>query len=172
MRMHTLKFSQDIAKKCSALNRPDGAPMSLNRYKGNYIFWIAIFNNIKNLFDYFFLTAINFLNFVRYKNILPYDHTRITLKEAFIYPGTEDEKCDYVNASWITNSDGGQANGNKSSSTKTRKVPDPCSNISFMACQGPTPVTCHYHLQLIHEQRADIVVMLTRLVEVAGQGTF
>ena len=34
-RMHTLKFSQDIAKKCSALNRPDGAPMSLNRYKGN-----------------------------------------------------------------------------------------------------------------------------------------
>ena len=35
MRMHTLKFSQDIAKKCSALNRPDGAPMSLNRYKGN-----------------------------------------------------------------------------------------------------------------------------------------
>ena len=39
-----------------------------------------------------------------------------------------------------------------------------------MACQGPTPVTCHYHLQMIHEQRADIVVMLTRLVEVAGQG--
>ena len=31
MRMHTLKFSQDMAKKCSALNRPDGAPMSLNR---------------------------------------------------------------------------------------------------------------------------------------------
>ena len=38
MRMHTLKFSQDIAKKCSALNRPDGAPMSLNRYRGNYTF--------------------------------------------------------------------------------------------------------------------------------------
>ena len=32
-RMHTLKFSQDMAKKCSQLNRPDGAPMSLNRYK-------------------------------------------------------------------------------------------------------------------------------------------
>lgn len=35
MRMHTLKFSQDVAKKCSALNRPDGAPMSLNRYTGH-----------------------------------------------------------------------------------------------------------------------------------------
>ena len=31
-RMHTLKFSQEVAKKYSALNRPDGAPMSLNRY--------------------------------------------------------------------------------------------------------------------------------------------
>ena len=31
MRMHTLKFSQAIAKKNSSLNRPDGAPMSLNR---------------------------------------------------------------------------------------------------------------------------------------------
>lgn len=123
------------------------------------------------LFD-FFSRIYQFWTFVRYKNILPYDHTRITLKEAFIYPGTEDEKCDYINASWITNSDGGQSNGNKSNSTRTRKLPDPCSNISFMACQGPTPVTCHYHLQMIHEQRADIVVMLTRLVETAGQGIF
>ena len=31
-RMHALKFSQDMAKKCSQLNRPDSAPMSLNRY--------------------------------------------------------------------------------------------------------------------------------------------
>ena len=168
MRMHTLKFSQDIAKKCSALNRPDGAPMSLNRYKGEFLFLITL----KKIFFYLIIFADTypFWTFTRYKNILPYDHTRITLKEAFIYPGTEDEKCDYVNASWITNSDGKEANGNKSNSTKTRKVPDPCSNISFMACQGPTPVTCHYHLQMIHEQRADIVVMLTRLVEVAGQG--
>ena len=82
------------------------------------------------------------------------------------------EKCDYINASWITNSDAKKPNGNKSSSTRTQKIPDPCSNISFMACQGPTPVTCHYHLQMIHEQRADIVVMLTRLVETAGQGIF
>ena len=42
MRMHTLKFSQDIAKKCSALNRPDGAPMSLNRYKGEFLFLIPL----------------------------------------------------------------------------------------------------------------------------------
>ena len=42
MRMHTLKFSQDIAKKCSALNRPDGAPMSLNRYKGEFLFLITL----------------------------------------------------------------------------------------------------------------------------------
>ena len=31
-RMHSLKFSQDIAKKYSNMRKPDGAPMSLNRY--------------------------------------------------------------------------------------------------------------------------------------------
>ena len=32
MRLHTLKFGQEIAKKYSSLNRPDGKVMSLNRY--------------------------------------------------------------------------------------------------------------------------------------------
>ena len=32
MRLHTLKFGQETAKKNSALNRPDGKVMSLNRY--------------------------------------------------------------------------------------------------------------------------------------------
>ena len=53
MRMHTLKFSQDIAKKCSALNRPDGAPMSLNRYKGEFLFLITL----KKLFFYLIIFA-------------------------------------------------------------------------------------------------------------------
>jgi protein tyrosine phosphatase len=41
-----------------------------------------------------------------------------------------------------------------------------------MVSQGPTPFTIHHHLQMIHEQKVDVVVMLTRLVETAGQGVF
>ena len=39
-----------------------------------------------------------------------------------------------------------------------------------MACQGPLPNTCVDHLQMIHEQKVDIVVMLTRLEEALAKG--
>ena len=45
-----------------------------------------------------------------------------------------------------------------------------CPHISFMACQGPLPNTCVDHLQMIHEQKVDIVVMLTRLEEALAKG--
>ena len=46
----------------------------------------------------------------------------------------------------------------------------PCKNVSFLASQGPTKLTNHHYLQMIHEQKADAIVMLTRLVETIGQG--
>ena len=48
----------------------------------------------------------------------------------------------------------------------------PCKNVSFLASQGPTKLTNHHYLQMIHEQKADAIVMLTRLVETVGQGMF
>ena len=93
----------------------------------------------------------------RYNNILPYDHTRIKLVNPL-------DGCDYINANWITTA---QAKDEKST---TSSVSQPCSNISFMASQGPLPNTCSHHLQMIHEQKIDIVVMLTRLLEQHGQG--
>ena len=40
--------------------------------------------------------------------------------------------------------------------------------VTFLAAQGPTADTCVHHLQLIHEQEVDIVVMLTKLEESQG----
>ena len=105
---------------------------------------------------------LSLLNNFRYTNILPYDHTRVELTEPL-------DGVDYINASWITNAMPRDCNGhilrlNSASESAS------CSNISFMACQGPLPHTCSHHLQLIHEQKIDIVVMLTRLVEGVGKG--
>ena len=68
---------------------------------------------------------------------------------------------DYINASWM--------NADHSEDLKKDMYPtlknDVCSNISFMSCQGPLPNTCDRHLQLIFEQKIDVVVMLTQLEE-------
>ena len=96
-------------------------------------------------------------------NILPYDHTRVQIKDPL-------DGCDYINASWITHAaPPTDCNGDITGSDNASEI-TPCSNISFMACQGPLPHTCAHHLQMIHEQKIDVVVMLTRLVEGVGQG--
>ena len=119
-------------------------------------------------FTTFFIKKL--IIYYRYKNILPYDHSRIQLKDKIALP-IQNSDCDYINASWITKTkDAKEANG-RSSASNRNTVNSTCSNISFMACQGPTPFTIHHHLQMIHEQKADVVVMLTRLVETAGQST-
>ena len=64
--------------------------------------------------------------------------------------------CDYVNASWITF---GKHNKDV-----------PCSNISFMACQGPTQQTAPHHWQTIFENNVDIIIMLTKFREKKDKG--
>ena len=103
----------------------------------------------------------------RWKNILPYDHTRIKLMDQITL--FDDEKCDYINASWLTTASSKESNGQPAKRNKTTPM-TPCSNISFMSCQGPTPITLAHHLQMIYEQKADIVVMLTKLIESTNQG--
>ena len=107
--------------------------------------------------------------FFRYENILPYDHTRIQLKEEI---EIGEETCDYINASWITMTDEIQKIANPSGTRKPIAPTGPCKDVSFLASQGPTKLTNPHFLQMIHEQKVDAIVMLTRLVETVGQGIF
>uniref|UniRef100_A0A8C6V1B3 protein-tyrosine-phosphatase n=1 Tax=Neogobius melanostomus TaxID=47308 RepID=A0A8C6V1B3_9GOBI len=74
----------------------------------------------------------------RYRDVLPYDDTRVVLK------GQED----YINASHIT------------------MVP-PMSGVClrYVAAQGPLPQTCAHFWQSVWEQRVHTVIMLTTLTE-------
>ena len=108
--------------------------------------------------------------FFRYKNILPYDHSRIKLLDKI--EEIDDGNCDYLNGSWITTADHRIESDGTDMTVPDNKASSnaPCSNISFLATQGPTAVTVQHQLQMIHQEKVDLVVMLTRLIEAAGQG--
>ncbi|XP_077976619.1 uncharacterized protein LOC120336141 [Styela clava] len=72
----------------------------------------------------------------RYKNILPYDSTRVVLSAK----GDED----YINASYIHG-------------YETRK--------KFIASQGPLPATVNDFWRMVIEQKCAVIVMLTGLME-------
>ncbi|XP_042345751.1 tyrosine-protein phosphatase non-receptor type 3 [Plectropomus leopardus] len=74
----------------------------------------------------------------RYKDVLPYDATRVVLQ------GPED----YINASHIT-------------------VAPPVSGVClrYVAAQGPLPQTCTHFWQTVWEQQTHTVIMLTTLTE-------
>ena len=64
--------------------------------------------------------------------------------------------ADYINASYITG-DGFEDMLDEN----VRDDPDDpsrWSNINFIACQGPLPETTVHHLQMIFENKIDIVV--------------
>lgn len=76
----------------------------------------------------------------RYPEIVPYDHARVVLNELSNAAGS-----DYINASSITDHDP--------------------RNPAYIATQGPLPHTAPDFWQLIWEQGAVVIVMLTRLTE-------
>ena len=76
----------------------------------------------------------------RYKDILPYDTTRVRLQPA---PGPEGN--DYVNACHIE--------------------PLAPGSPRYICSQGPTPATIGDFWKLVKQQRARIIVMVTNLVE-------
>ncbi|GFO07585.1 receptor-type tyrosine-protein phosphatase kappa [Plakobranchus ocellatus] len=77
----------------------------------------------------------------RYKNIIPYDHSRVLLSTG---PGT-DKHDDYINASYIKGYNKEQQ--------------------AFIAAQGPNATILDDFVRMIWEKRVDRVVMLTNLVE-------
>ncbi|RXN13568.1 tyrosine- phosphatase non-receptor type 4-like isoform X1 [Labeo rohita] len=74
----------------------------------------------------------------RYRDISPYDTTRVVLK------GTDD----YINANFIN-----------------MEIPGKGEVKRYIACQGPLPGTCSDFWQMVWEQSAALVVMLTTQVE-------
>ncbi|XP_066202660.1 tyrosine-protein phosphatase non-receptor type 4 isoform X4 [Saccopteryx leptura] len=74
----------------------------------------------------------------RYRDISPYDATRVVLK------GNED----YINANYIN-----------------MEIPSSSIINQYIACQGPLPHTCTDFWQMTWEQGSSMVVMLTTQVE-------
>ncbi|KAH9492069.1 hypothetical protein Btru_026744 [Bulinus truncatus] len=75
----------------------------------------------------------------RYKNICPYDHSRVHLEI-----NTERKEMDYINASYIRGFN---------------------EEVKFIATQGPQKATLIDFIRMLWEQRTEVVVMLTDLVE-------
>lgn len=74
----------------------------------------------------------------RYRDCIPYDHTRIQLTN------DDDEDGDYINASKITDSD---------------------PKCRYIATQGPLPNTTNAFWQMVWEQSASVIVALCRPIE-------
>ncbi|CAL8327342.1 unnamed protein product [Boreogadus saida] len=72
----------------------------------------------------------------RYKNIVPFDSTRVTL----------GQDGGYINANFIT------------MAVKDESYP-------FIACQGPLPTTLGDFWQMVWEQKANVIAMMTQEVE-------
>ncbi|XP_055884587.1 receptor-type tyrosine-protein phosphatase alpha-like [Biomphalaria glabrata] len=77
----------------------------------------------------------------RYKNICPYDHSRVHL-----LINTGKKEGDYINASYIRDNN---------------------DKVKFIASQGPNKAVLNDFIRMLWEQHVDIVVMLTNLVEEA-----
>ncbi|CAK5075185.1 unnamed protein product [Meloidogyne enterolobii] len=75
----------------------------------------------------------------RFTNILPYDHSRVKLKQT-----DDDDGSDYVNASYI---------------------PGFNSRREFIAAQGPLPSTRDHFWRLVWEQQVPAIIALTKCVE-------
>ena len=100
----------------------------------------------------------------RFTNIQPYDFNRVKLKNKI-------DGMDYINASHITGEQARHPDNVGSIDIIDDDVKDDkensarFSNINFIASQGPLPNTITHHLQMLHENKVDIVVMLTNLKE-------
>ncbi|XP_013415221.1 receptor-type tyrosine-protein phosphatase kappa isoform X1 [Lingula anatina] len=75
----------------------------------------------------------------RFKNILPYDHSRIVLDKL-----PDDPQSDYINANYI--------DGYKRSN-------------AFIAAQGPKPNTVNDFWRMVWQVDSPLIVMVTRIVE-------
>ncbi|KAF5288720.1 hypothetical protein FQA39_LY15292 [Lamprigera yunnana] len=87
----------------------------------------------------------------RYKNILPFDHTRVKLKDADPnIPGT-----DYINANYIKWDDSHSAND----------LPTDPSGKMYIATQGCLPSTVDDFWKMVWQENCRVIVMTTKEIE-------
>jgi len=102
--------------------------------------WASVYQQIKNhcnRFDYSYQEAKKSQNknLNRYRDVSPYDHSRVTLANG---------ECDYINASLV-------------------RVPD--ARRSYILTQGPLPHTTSHFWLMVWEQKTKAVLMLNRVIE-------
>lgn len=95
----------------------------------------------------------------RYKNILPYDYTRVILKKpvSSIKNGEGNEDSDYINANFIKLID-------DDTTISPRTKPVPHSKI-YIATQGPMPNTVDDFWWMVWQEKSECIVMVTKEVE-------
>ncbi|CAF0878707.1 unnamed protein product [Adineta ricciae] len=89
-----------------------------------------------------FEISTNQINFYcnRYKDVLPYDQTRVILKTSL--------ENDYINASYIN-----------------MPIISTDTVNRYIATQGPLPTTCEAFWRMVWEQQCTLIIMLTTLFE-------
>ncbi|RVE62170.1 hypothetical protein OJAV_G00154530 [Oryzias javanicus] len=100
--------------------------------------WQNLYNEIRNLAsDYPYKVAKypENKNLNRYRDVSPYDHSRVKLK---------DSENDYINASLVMEEE---------------------AQRSYILSQGPLCYTCGHFWLMIWEQRSKAVIMLNRVIE-------
>ncbi|KAG8233840.1 hypothetical protein J437_LFUL006863, partial [Ladona fulva] len=102
--------------------------------------WPLVFQRIRNAcnnYDFTFSEAkkLENKNFNRYRDVSPYDHSRVILKKG---------SCDYINASLV----------------KMEKA-----HRQYILTQGPLPQTVGHFWLMVWEQNSKAVLMLNRVIE-------
>ncbi|CAF4288660.1 unnamed protein product, partial [Adineta steineri] len=119
---NSLENSLQILRNDLTTNRLTEQYETLERRKNGFTFEIS-----SNQTNYYYN---------RYKDVLPYDQTRVILKT--------NTESDYINANYIN-------------------MPIISTDIvnRYIATQGPLPTTCEAFWQMIWEQECTLIIMLT-----------
>ncbi|XP_066586257.1 tyrosine-protein phosphatase non-receptor type 11 isoform X2 [Prorops nasuta] len=86
----------------------------------------------------------------RYKNILPFDHTRVRLKDV----DTNVPGADYINANYIKNEEIESAN-----------IGDAIHSKCYIATQGCLPNTIQDFWHMVYQENTRVIVMTTKEME-------
>lgn len=98
----------------------------------------------------------------RYKNILPYDYTRVILRKPMSFLSRNDNNTtdkldsDYINANYIKLVD------EETIGRQTKPVPH--SKI-YIATQGPLPNTVNDFWWMVWQEKSDCILMVTKEIE-------
>lgn len=93
----------------------------------------------------------------RYKDVLPYDQTRVILKSG--------SDSDYINANFINVRNRFSLSANAAHALAQMPITSTDIVNRYIATQGPLPTTCEAFWTMIWEQECTLLIMLTTLFE-------